>query len=510
MVKTKTKSRLFCSIKCIFVALLMLIEITSTPFKAFAFDENAITLNIDTTTIEVKDAWQQIKNAAVIHLIAQKMQVCVQIGQVILNAEDTGGFVGTVFGGTVWPDHNKFFGALKGVLDTGNVFKADAILSADINQNIGVGPWMSSLFKGQDDGIIECNDRTGNGGGLFDMFVYILKNYRAGLSMSDLDNASVTEADRLSVVCSKDETGAYTRPGLLAPSNDTGHIIAVACNSSSVDWYTGVSITQQEAYIKQLYEEMRSNSGNKYILPWDSLGYYNEVDGYYLYSNDFSKQCGGVEYSSTKPNDGNYIKGYKISNNGKVSEVYYKINSSSDVARQSFVGRVYTCEQLINRMNEVIGPYIKKVNYEVYKACKTGVDEAIEGKRSEINEKYINNDSASPEEVDDANKVLGEYSRIQSNREYVATKDDDGNEVIQHVYVPLESEMPTDHIYTCRSHLPFIDVVVQTEADLTQALEDEFYDACYDTVDLAWVICPIINGLTGITDTLDNMLEDFF
>lgn len=510
----KRKNSLFSSVKCLIVALILVIEITSTPFKAFAFDEKAIKLDIDTTSIEVKNAWQQIKNAAVIHLVAQKMQVCVHIGQVILNADDTGGVIGTIFGGTVWPSHTgKFIGMelpIKGVLDKGNVFKTAAILSGDSNTNIGVGPWMSSLFKGQDDGIIECNDRTGSGGGLFDMFVYILKNYRSGMNISDLENASVTESDRLAVVCSKDSNGDYTQPGLLIPSNDSGRPNSLACNSPSVKYYTGVSISQQEAYIKQLYEEMRAASGNSYILPWDSLGYYDEVDGYYLYSNDFSKQCGSADFSTTKGNGDNYIKGYKISNSGKVTEGYYKINSSSDISRQSFVSRSYTCSQLLNRMNEVIGPYIKKVNYEVYKTCKTGVDEAIDGKRNEINEKYINNDSASAEEVDDANKVLAEYSRIQSNREYVATKDDDGNEVIQHVFVPLESEMPTDHIYTCRSHLPFIDVVVQEEADLSQALEDEFYDACYDTVDLAWVICPIINGLTGITDTLNNMVEDFF
>ena len=152
------------------VAMSLVITVFTMPFRAYAeFFEEGIELDIDTSTINLADAWGQIKNAAIIHLVAQKMQKCISQGQVILNADDTGG----IMGGTVWPPHTSWLDG-KGVLDKGNVFKAGALLSGDVNQKIGTGPWLSSIY-GSNSGEMKCNAMTSKGS-FFDMFVYIYKN----------------------------------------------------------------------------------------------------------------------------------------------------------------------------------------------------------------------------------------------------------------------------------------------------------------------------------------------
>lgn len=482
------------------MAIAVVLMVCSTPYKAYAFSEDAIDLDIDTTTIELKNAWAQIKNAAIIHLIAQKMQVCISIGQVI-NADDD----------TVWPRTTELLGAIPGVLDKGNVFKTTAILSGDINQNIGVGTWLSGIF-GEDDGTIKCNASTGDGN-LFDMFVYIYKNYKAGMSASNLEDASVTEADRIKVICNKDD---LTKPGLLQPSNVLGTPNNMACNNTSVAWYTGVSTSEQLSYIKSLYEEMRANSNNKYIVSWDDLGYYNGVDGYYLYSNDFESQCGSASFSVHKGSEDGYVymPGFRIKDDGTVKPGYYEIRTSTDTARTSFVvndeaGATRTCQALVDEMNDHIGDYLRFVNHEIYMVCKTGVDEAIEDKRKEISEKYLENEKSTEKELEDANAVVDEYARIQTEREYMATVSGDSETLIS-VVNEVESSMPTDYIWVCRSHLPYIDVTVQEEVDIKDVIEDEFTDYCYQTMDLAWVVCPIIKGVSNAVDSLTKMIEEFF
>ncbi len=105
------------------------------------------------------------------------------------------------------------------------------------------------------------------------------------------------------------------------------------------EWYTGVSKQQQLTYIGELYEEMRKNSNNDYIVPWNKLGEYNGVVGYYLYSNDFEAQCGSAGFSVRKGNKDGYVykPGFKIKNDGTIKEGYYEVRISSDTARTSFV-----------------------------------------------------------------------------------------------------------------------------------------------------------------------------
>ena len=73
-----------------------------------------------------------------------------------------------------------------------------------------------------------------------------------------------------------------------------------------------------------------------------------------------------------------------------------------------------------------------------------------------------------------------------------------------------EGSIPTDFIWACRSHLPYIDVIVDQEADLAGALEDKFKDKCMEALDLGWLICPVINYISdavdGLMDAVDGLI----
>lgn len=496
-------------IACFLIMSILAIEVGFTPYRAFAFSEDELSLKIETTSIEVKNAWQQLKNAAIIHLIAEKMYYCVSNYAIVRNVLDMSTGAGT-------PKSKK--NVLSGdVFDTFAINMTFFTLKTGLKVSVppvNAGPWLSDLFKDQKDGIINCAEQTKNGQNLFDLFVYVLK-YKAGMSVYDLQNASVTQEDRLKVICDFENP---TEPGLLTPTDGWGNRDYVTpCNDA--DNYTGVPVDEQLEYLGKLYNNMVENSNNEYLVKdFDTLRAYDEVDAFYLYSKDFEMQCSKANEDFTPgatTTDSENFFGYKIDDeSGLVQEGTYEI--LNDTARQSFFGdKTRTCSNLIQMMNERIGRYLKKVNSEVYKACKTGVDVAIQEKRQEINEKYLDNETASKAEKEDAELVLNEYTRIETTKEYVATYGKNNSETLYNTGngVPAseaEYEMPTDYVWTCRAHLPYIDVTIQDEADLSEAIREEFYDACYEAVDLAWVVCPIINGLTGITDELNTLIEDFF
>lgn len=457
---------------------------------ALAFDENAIKLNISTSNVEVANTWQQIKNAATIHLIAQKMKTCVEIKQTL--SPITGNAINDSFNTAYW--------SRKEVVDDGKVFKGSMIISGDHNTDVAVGPALSSNFtsfgsNNNGSGIIHCNSKTKSGKYLFDMFVYVLKNYRAGMSLAGAASGSVTAADRLSVICNGE------RPGMLQPVNVP--IIGAPtasnepCNSGNVEYYAGVDYDQQLSYLGSLYENMRANSGNSYILPWSSLDTYNGVDGYYLYNNDFKAQCGDVFTA----NDYSGARGFRVNDDGSVESGSYSF--TNDTARASFVEGTRTCTQLVEEMNDHIGEYLRFVNEQVLSTCEAGVTSAIDEKRREIQEKYLSGD-ASEEEKSDANSVISEYDRIVSTREYMAVKDGE-NETLM-----TAEQMPTDRVWQCRSHLPFVNVTTQHEDSMDELIHDEFDDYCYEVMDLAWVVCPVVRAISDAADGLQEAIGGFF
>lgn len=498
---------------CLFVAVVLIVGGSFAPYRAFAaFDENGLSLKIDTSNVILPDTWQQIKNAAIIHLITFNLKKCVNLGYALDGAVRPRNTQTSLLG---------FVDFLDGVWDKGAVFNAD--VTGGNNVDINVGPWLSSFF-GTESGKIECNDWTGNGdGNLFNMFVYILKNYKAGADLSISDTSSVSVSDRLRVVCN----GA--KRGLLASSNIFAGLNDEACNSSDVDWYTGGDTKEQLKYLSEVFEEFRLNSGNDFIIPFNGkdgypLSYFDTIDGYYLYSRDFEVQCKDLEQNFSESYvDGSVMRFYVDNNSGKVTKRFYIVDSRHNNAAASFVGGTEeeytkTCTDLIMRMNEIIGPYLQFINSEIGKVCRVGVDEAIEEKRKEINEKYLQSASATEVQRADSQLVLDEYDRIQREGEYVARRmsEEGEDEVLERIYTvsidvgPAPMAAPTEYIWTCRSHLPYINIEIDEEGDFAEALKNEFYDACYDEMDLAWVVCPVINWVSETADALSELIDGFF
>ena len=504
-------------------SLLLVVSLVATtfamPFRAYAeFAEDGIGLDIDVSTIHLEDALGQIQNAAIIHLISQKIKKCIDDGHVVSTEKKS------------YRGRNKGVLGDEGAVAQGNIWN-NWTTGRDGLTSVAVGPWLSSIFN-DDDGNIECNNSK-----LFNMFVYIYKNYKAGITANDLTNASVTEEDRLKIICDRKDP---TQPGLLAPVSYPGFKLADEDCSTAGHYTSDLSISEQSNYVGDIFKEMRDNSGNKYLkqLQWDTLEYYDKVDGYYLYSLDFKKQCGGASFSPTKGNDSDhtYIQGYEIEEDGNVKSGYYSFKSASSDPKDSFVNQPKTCAELIKGMNDSIKVYVKNVNKEIYDVCQAGVDAAIDDKKKELQEKYLSSEN---DKKADAEAVVAEYDRIQAENEYVEkTKDDGTKELVsvgtrfiqhdRHVnewedpysswgepdYITEEvfdeGAIPTDYIWACRSHLPYIDVVVDQEADLAGALEDEFKDKCMEALDLGWLICPVINYISdavdGLMDAVDGLI----
>ncbi|MBR2710478.1 hypothetical protein IKF02_02515 [Candidatus Saccharibacteria bacterium] len=512
-------------------ALLVVIALTitafATPFRAYAeFFEEGIELDIDTSTINLADAWGQIKNAAIIHLVAQKMKKCIEIDP-------------STYREVTMQNQSKetMLISRDDVVDKGLFFSHDWSYREN---RVAVGPWLSRIITSNkenftDEGTIRCPSNNGENGNISNMFVYILNHYgEEGLPNNIEENPETTRQERLELACNGTEAGLLYPVG----SNDCSKAEKYAMSWVKKDENGSIITLRGESYAKQLYQAMKERSGNNYILDWDSLDRYNGVDGYYLYSNDYKSQCGENFRTDVTDSTDNAYRGYRIGNDGVIEAGHYIINESTNTARASFVvseeeGETRTCTQLVDGMNRHIEAYVRKVNYEIYNICKAGTDEAIEDKRKELQEKYLSSEN---DKKADAEAVIAEYDRIQAENEYVEKTKDDGTKELISVkttyanndYIPEwemsysygsgpsweemidEGSIPTDFIWACRSHLPYIDVIVDQEADLAGALEDKFKDKCMEALDLGWLICPVINYISdavdGLMDAVDGLI----
>lgn len=516
---------------CLSIVVVFVLNLLLMQNIAYAdYFKDGYPLDIDTSEVHVADAYDQIRNAAAIHVVVQKMHRCISIGAVPVD--------------DYW---NKGH-----VLNDGYFF--DNLITIDKGSspvNVALGPYLEQFNEVERGTLVEklvsgAVDITRGDGqarcyrtNLLDSLAYLYKNYRTSggltaFSKDSLENPSVTSADRLKIICDIDNP---TQPGLMRPA-DVGllggykGVSAKACNDSTVSGYTGnysysgdnAAERRKEAnstqlfHLGKIYDEIKRNSGNKYLPEFTELENYNKVDGYYLYSRDFQVQCSAAykSFSATPGSDGNYVKGFKVDDSGAVQQGYYKIDAVSDDAKMSFIGIKLTCVELVSNMNRTIVDYLKVVNNQIFSTCKRAIDEEIDNRINEVQEKYL----SAGKRVDDANALIAEYDRIRKDGEYVVRRDSDGEDEL----VPISyntgagsdgrtyeiSNSPTDYILQCRSSLPYIEVVVEHEDSVFDALEAEFYDACRNTVRLAWLVCPVVNSITGAVDGLQAEVEEFF
>ncbi len=136
--------------------------------------------------------------------------------------------------------------------------------------------------------------------------------------------------------------------------------------------------------------------------------------------------------------------------------------------------------------------------------------------------------SITDEKLEAINNIEADYEEVQKTGAYVAKRRtqqqiDDG--VAEEVITdgPYKSPMkdpfanenakdvPTGFIWTCREHLPYINVAVEYEADLESEIDNQFQpDHCKNVLELGWLFCPIIHGVSDAIDSLQSWIEEIF
>lgn len=459
--------------------------------------EDGYKLGIETDKVVAKNIWQQIKNAAIIHLVAQKMKKCQEIGEI--------GYYGIYDD----PDADK-------VLDKGQIFMPDwDAISPLINVSIAVGPWLDDHIDNTD-GQIECND---NDGALFNMFVYILNNYKASTEVNTKDSEkelnvdkdfkkgdeekshkAVTREQRLKIVCNGLD-GYLNEPGLLRNQNH-----GQSCEAAS-DFHPNEDIAQF-TYLSRVYEKFRQdNSANEFIRSFASLGNYDEVEGYYLYSLDFKKQCGGSTFNVSPTGTD-----FRINNDGYVEKGTYS-SLEGEKAYYSFVGGSKTCTNLRDKMNSYLDIYVKTINKEILAECKIKIDEAIERQTNLLEEKR-EAEGTTDEQKQTIDNIEAEYEDVKQNYKYVAKRrtEEEIKSGVEEEVIAAGSDgknIKTEYIWTCRSSLPYIEVLIADEQDLEQEIDENFArNKCKEQLDLGWLICPIVDTVTKFVDTITEWIEN--
>lgn len=475
---------------CVLAVICLIAGIFYSPIKIYADIEWSLD-RIETTELEFSGVYEKIKNAAILHLIMQKLKSCK---------------------GSMPFDSALMANWRGGADDVEN--EGDMFVSSTVD--IGVGPWFGNVLDGASgrDGDIKCA-HTGKTT-MLDVVAWLFKNYNNdGLSSGNF--SGVTVEDRRKIICDYEDPA---KPGLLMSSNILGDKTDTPCEDAG--FYTA-DADQFDSYFQKLYNRMKE--ANLYLPNYEDIDFFNKVDGYYLYMKDFQIQCGDawdnfVEddgWISGKDNSGRLkVMGYKIDEvTGKVRRGYFPINIESDKEIQSFVEEKLTCRQIVEGkigtsaqgMNGAIREYLSIINNLVYSNCRDNIAPAIENKRKEIDDEYPKYKRTDEEDkiIDEINE---EYNRIINEEEYLAYVDGESEILVaKNNYGDVESE----YILTCRSSLPFIKVKTVEQGALDDAIEEAFYDACYDsTISLPWLICPVINWVSDTVDELSKMLDGFF
>lgn len=511
---------------CGVMALVLLMGSTlSLPLKAYAYVEDGYNLDLNRVQVDAKDRWRQIKNAAVIHLVTQKLYKCIPS---MWRVQSTA----NVQKGSVWasewmnislPDSLKGFFGIEG----------DTLNQVDIN----VGPWLDKSLTGDTNGQMTCNAGSSEGNNVLDVFAYIYKTYTASSSLSDatITNSRISESDIQEIVCGEEGSGLFSCTEMTLGQKVT--LLRTVCPTLSVTNFMmtlptcigraaaalifstlslGYSDASRIAYIKGLYNEIIERSGNDLLPRWNNdndLETYNNVDGFYLYSLDYSALCLRSGFGGNRSNTGDVPY---ITDNGEVMW-QQSSSSSSSLKAYSFVGSgQLSCSDLVTKMQDYIKKYITYVNAAVYQECKRVIDEGIETVKAELASQESSG-NLSGEQQEDAQKLRDEYGRIQRVGEYVI-KVEGGTETL----IQAAGFTADDYIWQCRKSLPYIDVNIIAEPDLPGAIEsgDAGVDITSDTLDkacreviehLEWIICPILvwfaQTADGLTETVEEMLD---
>ena len=270
---------------------------------------------------EISNAYDQLEKAAIVHLLMQKVYACA------LNT------IETVF----YPEDAQ----------AGEIFYAYDSDDA----------WLEWALSGSiDDQRIHC-DETGPNGNILDLLAEYMEVDKTDILCNHRNNSNGGLIIRTDGSLNYDHSpaGHYNTVNNNCSTWDSdltiGYVMNVEYEYDEDGYPTGYSIP----YLYDLYEWYRSTSKNPYAQALDEdLSYYNPVDGYFLYMNDFEIMCNSDLSDTDKNSYATFSTPLTVINEkGEVEKRWIKLNDVNENSTfRTYISGKKSCLDLLNRMSE--------------------------------------------------------------------------------------------------------------------------------------------------------------
>lgn len=283
-----------------------------------------------------------------------------------------------------------------------------------------------------------------------------------------------------------------TQPGLLYAWDGT---VEASSDCNDAEIYMGNPDALD--YIRSLYENWQST--NPFAVSWDELENYQPPDtiediaaNYFLYKEDFEAAC-SVEGEGS----GQYkIVTNKSSGSGYGEYTYFSstqsINGYGDTFN-TFSKGVVSCEELAGLLTQAAEQYHNKLKAILGQGCYDAFANSSELK--EWRQVVANESGYSYNSVEEAKDAIKQFE----------IKAADGN------YDDFVEEDTTNGVMTCVEIGDLTFTPKDSEAEENKEEYDNivYEDACVNSGSkLGWILCPIINGLQEVLNTLyENIVE---
>lgn len=270
---------------------------------------------------EISNAYDQLEKAAIVHLLMQKVYACA------LNT------IETVF----YPEDAQ----------AGEIFYAYDSDDA----------WLEWALSGSiDDQRIHC-DETGPNGNILDLLAEYMEVDKTDILCNHRNNSNGGLIIRTDGSLNYDHSpaGHYNTVNNNCSTWDSdltiGYVMNVEYEYGEDGYPTGYSIP----YLYDLYEWYRSTSKNPYAQALgEDLSYYNPVDGYFLYMNDFEIMCNSDLSDTDKNSYATFSTPLTVINEkGEVEKRWIKLNGVNENSTfRTYISGKKSCLDLLNRMSE--------------------------------------------------------------------------------------------------------------------------------------------------------------
>ena len=383
--------------------------------------------------VTIDNVQQKIQEAAIAHVVANTMKKCAASVAV----------VGDGF--------NAFHEPEDVLTSTKGVFEGTT--------NIAVGPWMENRIQNKvDDGDIWCKNEDGK---IVSVFATTM-----GVSVKD-------------VICGIDDQGGL----MMGYERDQVGYQSATCSSGNYFLGNG-TVDDRKAALKKIYDQWATN--NPYAVSWDDIGYFNQVDGYYLYLNDLKTMCTGSGIDLTYTS---------VTSNAGLAQTTHTVNSANNSKNiNSFVEGAKNCSTLASKVTDYAPLFQAEVKSKLNDSCKSAVLSQLDEKEAEAQAIVDDPSSYSAEDVQKAQDQLTEIQAARASSDYLEGNDTDGYTCKTVAGIVVTQLAPVDPAET----------VGVTDPDSTQP-------SCFNSAEsLGWIICPILDITSNLLNTLyERIFQDF-